>query len=203
MESLSRVPPAQLPASVCVYCGSSNRAPAAHLDLARDCGRLLAEAGIALIYGGGRIGLMGRAADGALAAGGQVIGIIPRFLTQREVGNLEVTELVVTETMHERKRIMAERAEAFVVLPGGLGTLDETFEILTWAQIGLHDKPVVLLNPDGFWDPLLAMLRRMVDSAYVRPEQRGLLRVVERLEDLLPALGREVRPGGRSQLERA
>ncbi len=195
--------PARLPASVCLYCGSSNLAPAAHLELARACGRLLATEGITLVYGGGRIGLMGQAADGALAAGGRVVGIIPRFLTQREVGNLAVTELVVTETMHERKRIMAERAEAFVVLPGGLGTLDETFEMLTWAQIGLHEKPVVLINPDGFWDPLLAMLRRMVEQAYVKPEQQGLLRVVSGLDELLPALRMGPASGGRTQLERA
>ena len=200
------VPPAatgRLPASVCVYCGSSNQAPAAHKALARALGRQLAAAGIALIYGGGKIGLMGQAADGALEAGGRVIGIIPRFLTQREVGNLEVSELVVTETMHERKRIMAERAEAFVVLPGGLGTLDETFEILTWAQIGLHDKPVVLLNTEGFWDPLLALLDRLEAAAYVRPEHRGLLRVVTSLEGLLPALRLGRADGGEDRLERA
>jgi uncharacterized protein (TIGR00730 family) len=200
------VPPAatgRLPTSVCVYCGSSNLAPPAHKALARALGRRLAAAGIALIYGGGKIGLMGQAADGALEGGGRVIGIIPRFLTQREVGNLEVTELVVTDTMHERKRLMAERAEAFVVLPGGLGTLDETFEILTWAQIGLHDKPVVLLNAGGFWDPLLVLLDRLEAAAYVRPEHRGLLRVVTGLEELLPALrlGRGV--GGEDLLERA
>jgi len=200
------VPPAaggRLPTSVCVYCGSSNQAPAAHKALARAFGRLLADQGIALVYGGGKIGLMGEAADGALAAGGRVIGIIPRFLTRREVGNLEVTELLVTETMHERKRLMAERSEAFVVLPGGLGTLDETFEMLTWAQIGLHDKPVVLLNLAGFWDPLLALLDRLESAAYVRPEHRGLLRVVAGLESLLPALRLGRAEGGESRLERA
>lgn len=196
-------PGGRLPARVCVYCGSSNAAPEAHKALARALGRLLAEQGIELIYGGGRIGLMGQVADGALEAGGRVVGIIPRFLTRREVGNLQVSELVVTETMHQRKLLMAERAEAFVVLPGGLGTLDETFEILTWAQIGLHDKPVALLNAGGFWDPLLALIERLAADRYVRPEHRGLLRVAASLEALLPALRLGRAEGGTDRLERA
>lgn len=191
------------PFSICLYCGSSNQAPPEHLALARAFGALLAGAGITLVYGGGRVGLMGQAADGALEGGGRVVGIIPRFLTRKEVGNLKVSELVLTESMHERKRLMAERSDGFVVLPGGLGTLDEAFEMLTWAQIGLHDKPLVLVNPDGFWDPLLVLIDTLVARAYMRPEQRGLLRVVTGLEQVLPALRERARTGGQARLERA
>lgn len=191
-----------LPASICLYCGSSNDAPPAHKALAASFGRLLAEAGITLVYGGGRVGLMGAAADAALAAGGRVIGIIPSFLLRREVGYEGLTELVVTESMHDRKRLMAERSEAFCVLPGGLGTLDETFEILTWAQLGLHGKPVVLVNEDGFWDPLLTLLDQLTAHRYVRRSDRGLLQLAPSLEALLPIL--EGLPGDRreAQLER-
>lgn len=177
-----------LPESLCLYCGSSTKAPDEHLGLARRVGALLARNGITLIYGGGRIGLMGAAAEAALAAGGAVVGIIPAFLMRREVGHDGLSELVVTQTMHDRKRVMAERAEAFCVLPGGLGTLDETFEMLTWAQLGLHAKPIVLLNHQGYWDPLLELLDRLVANRYVRPEHRALLRVAPDLDALLPLL---------------
>lgn len=190
--------------SVCLYCGSSTEAPAGHLALAADFGRLLAAEGIELVYGGGRVGLMGAAAEAAKAAGGRVVGIIPDFLMRREVGHRGLDELLVTRSMHERKKLMAERADAFCVLPGGLGTLDETFEIVTWAQLGLHEKPVVLLNHEGFWDPLLALVERLAENRYVRPGHRGLLRVAPDLAGLLPLLraasgGRD--PGG-ERLER-
>lgn len=204
-EALSRPLPRRLPlpATLCVYCGSSTEAPAGHLALARSLGQLLARNGIALIYGGGRIGLMGAAAEAAIAAGGKVIGIIPDFLLRREVAHDHLSELVVTDSMHARKRIMAERAEAFCVLPGGLGTLDETFEMLTWAQLGLHAKPIVLLNHEGYWDPLLALVDRLVANRYVRPEHRALLRVAPDLEALLPLLARLPPDSGIEDLDRA
>ena len=202
--SLPRVAPERrhLPASLCLYCGSSTRAPASHLALARSLGQLLAKEGIALIFGGGRIGLMGAAAEAALAAGGAVIGIIPNFLLRREVAHDRLTELVVTDSMHERKRLMAERSEAFCILPGGLGTLDETFEILTWAQLGLHAKPIVLLNHEGYWDPLIELIDRLVANRYVRPEHRALLRVAPDLAALLPLLARLPQDTGIEDLDR-
>ncbi|HKY95625.1 MAG TPA: TIGR00730 family Rossman fold protein [Kiloniellales bacterium] len=191
-----------LPATLCLYCGSSTKAPPGHVALARSLGQLLARNGIALVFGGGRIGLMGAAAEAALAAGGKVIGIIPDFLLRREVAHDHLSELVVTDSMHDRKRLMAERAEAFCILPGGLGTLDETFEILTWAQLGLHAKPIVLLNHEGYWDPLLELIDRLVANRYVRPEHRALLRVAPDLEALLPLLARLPPDTGIEDLDR-
>lgn len=191
-----------LPRSICLYCGSSNEAPAAHLALAADFGRRLAAEGVELVYGGGRVGLMGAAAEAAKAAGGRVVGIIPDFLIRREVGYKGLDEMLVTGSMHERKRLMAERAEAFCVLPGGLGTLDETFEIVTWAQLGLHEKPVVLLNHEGFWDPLLALVERLAENRYIRPGHRGLLQVAPDLSALLELLRGLPPDEGEERLER-
>lgn len=168
--------------ALCVYCASSERTAPHYLELARALGRATALRGIELVYGGGRVGLMGAAADAALDAGGRVTGIIPDFLHDRELQHEGLSELLVVTSMHERKRIMFERSQAFVILPGGLGTLDETFEILTWRQIGLHELPVVLLNHQGYWDPLLAMLERQVAENMVRPEHAALLSVAEDIE---------------------
>ena len=179
--------------SLCVYCGSSNRAPVAHLEAARRLGRLLAEAGVELVFGGGHVGLMGVIADAALAAGGRVTGIIPDHLVKAEVGHAKVSELVVVDSMHARKEMMFRRADAFAVLPGGFGTLDELFEILTWRQLRLHDKPIVLVNLDGYWDPLLALIDRLVEAHYSLPEFARFVAVVPRVEDVLPAL-RAMRP---------
>jgi uncharacterized protein (TIGR00730 family) len=186
------------PSALCVYCGSSNAAAARHLDAAEAFGRRLAEAGITLVYGGGGIGLMKRVAEGACAGGGRVVGIIPEHLLAVEGATGSRIELVVVPTMHDRKRRMAELADGFVILPGGFGTLDEMFEIVTWRQLGLHDKPVVLVNLGGYWDPLLAMLDRMVAQGYVRPAARTLVTTVERIEDVLPAL--DAGPAGRMEL---
>ena len=164
--------------ALCVYCASSQRTAPHYLELARSLGRRTAEEGIELVYGGGRVGLMGAAADAALEAGGKVTGIIPDFLHDRELQHEGLSELLVVSSMHERKRLMFERSQAFVVLPGGLGTLDETFEILTWRQIGLHKLPVVLINYQGFWDPLLALLEHQVAEQMVRGEHAQLLSVV-------------------------
>ena len=179
--------------SVCVYCGSSNRVDPKFLDAATELGRLLGEAGLRLIYGGGRIGLMGRVADGVLAAGGTVLGIIPGHLHDREVAHPGVSELMVVDTMHERKQLMAEHADAFVVLPGGYGTLDEMFEIITWRQLGLHDKPLVLVDLFGYWAPLAQLLDTIIETGFAQPECRQLYRTVTSVAEILPALA-EVPP---------
>ena len=166
--------------SICVYCGSSDRGPAAHRAAARHLGRLMAESGIQLVFGGGRVGLMGTIADSAMQAGGRVVGIIPEHLVRAEVGHADVSELIVVANMHTRKEIMFTRADGFVVLPGGPGTLDELFEILTWRQLGLHDKPVVIVNLDGYWDTLIALIESMIETDYARPSFRDFYTVVGR-----------------------
>lgn len=185
------------PTAVCVYCGSSSNTRETHRAAARDLGRMLAEQGTALVFGGGRVGLMGVMADAALAAGGRVVGVIPRFLVAWEVGHTGCTELYETETMHERKQKMAELSDGFAVLPGGLGTLDEAFEIITWRQLGLHDKPIVFANIDGYWDSLRALFDNLVAENYVPEKHRGLVRMVDSVGDVLPALSAmpEGRPG--------
>ncbi len=160
--------------SVCVYCGAAGAVDEVYRNAAEAFGAQAAEQGLHLVYGGGRIGLMGLVADSALAAGGTVTGIIPRFLAEYEVEHQGLSELIVVETMHERKQAMVERADAFVVLPGGLGTLDETFEILTWKQLGLHSRPIVLLNIDGYWDPLLALIDHMIGANFAKPAHADL-----------------------------
>ncbi len=158
---------------VTVYCGSSpGRAPA-HVDTAVALGRLLGERGIGLVYGGGRVGLMGALADATLAAGGSVTGVITRHLLGKEVGHDGLSELLVVESMHERKLAMADRADGFVALPGGFGTLEELFEMITWSQLGIHTKPIGVLDPTGFYDPLLAFLDNAVDDRFIRPAHRA------------------------------
>ena len=173
---------------LCVYCGSSGAVDRQYREAATELGACLAAAGIGLVYGGGRVGLMGLLADAALARGGEVIGIIPSRLRDAELAHLGTTELVVVETMHERKRLMAERADAFAVLPGGIGTLDEMFEILSWKQLGLHDKPVLLADIGGYWAPLRALLDDIVTKGFARPEARELLGVVPTVATLMAAL---------------
>ncbi|MQT14102.1 LOG family protein [Segnochrobactrum spirostomi] len=155
--------------SVCVYCGSGNGIDPAYVATAEALGRAFAERGIRLVYGGGSIGLMGTVARGALSNGGKVTGIIPQFLRDREVMLLEVDELIVTGDMHERKRLMFERADAFVALPGGIGTLEEVVEMMTWAQLGRHAKPIVLVNVNDFWSPLVHLIEHMRAQAFIRP----------------------------------
>lgn len=174
--------------SLCVYCGSSNRGPKTHKQAARKLGRLMAERRIRLVYGGGRVGVMGTLADAVLDAGGEVVGIIPRFLDEYEVGHRDVTQFEVVESMHERKARMAQLSDGFVVLPGGLGTLDETFEIVTWKQLHLHDRPIVVVDLGGYWKPLQSLVDSIVKSGYARPENAALLRYVDKIEDVLPAL---------------
>lgn len=174
--------------SLCVYCGSSGRGRPSHHNAATSLGETLAEAGVRLVYGGGRIGLMGLVADAVLEGGGEVVGIIPRFLDQVEVGHSGVSQFIVTENMHDRKEKMAQMSDGFVILPGGLGTLDETFEILTWKQLQLHDKPVVIVDVDGYWKPLVELIDNMIAENYARPENRELFRVVGSVDEVLPAL---------------
>jgi uncharacterized protein (TIGR00730 family) len=174
--------------AICLFCGSSMGASERFADAARDVGRLLAQQGTALVYGGARVGLMGTAADAALEAGGRVVGVIPQSLWDREVGHTELSELLVVDTMHERKALMAERSDAFVAMPGGAGTLEEFFEAWTWAQLGIHAKPVALLNVDGFYDPLLAMLDHMVESRFLRPTHRRMIVVDDEPARLLGRL---------------
>ena len=168
---------------VCVFCGSSPGAQPAYMEAARQVGALLARRGLVLVYGGGRVGLMGAVADAALAAGGEVIGIIPLSLAQKEVAHAGLTDLRIVNTMHERKAQMSDLADCFLGLPGGFGTLEEFFEVITWAQIGIHQKPCALLNVNGYFDPLLDFMDHALAERFVRPEHRSLI-----LTDTDPAL---------------
>jgi uncharacterized protein (TIGR00730 family) len=176
------------PRAVCVFCGSSDRAARSHRTAAARLGRRFADAGIELVFGGGRVGLMGVIADAALAAGGRAVGVIPDHLVKDEVGHGRVSELIVTRSMHERKQTMFARSDAFVVLPGGPGTLDETFEVLTWRQLRLHDKPVVICDLGGYWAPLTDLIDHMIRRRYLRRDFRTFFSVVDRVDEILPAL---------------
>lgn len=154
--------------SVCVYCGSANGAKPVYADAARAFGRALANAGLTLVYGGGRVGLMGVIADEVIASGGRAIGVITELLYDKEVGHTGLTELHVVPDMHHRKKMMAELADAFVAMPGGAGTLEEFFEVYTWAQLGYHRKPVALYNVDAFYQPLIALLKHTVDEGFMQ-----------------------------------
>ncbi|MEM7273053.1 MAG: TIGR00730 family Rossman fold protein [Actinomycetota bacterium] len=174
--------------SLCVYCASSNGSNPAITAATEQLGRLLAKEHIELVYGGGAVGLMGLIADTVMAGGGRVTGIIPTPLMPREVAHRGITELVEVETMHERKAAMIERSDAFVALPGGFGTLEELAEVLTWAQLGIHDKPIGLLNVDGFYDPLLALFDRCITDRVLKEKNRTLLVDTADPNDLLVAL---------------
>jgi len=180
--------PARRLTAVCVFCGSSSGVDAAYVDAGREIGRLLARRGITLVYGGARVGVMGAMADAALDDGGRVIGVMPHGLLSREVGHAGLTELLVVDTMHERKALMADRADAFVALPGGAGTLEELFEAWTWAQLGIHTKPVGVLNVGGFYDPLLATADHLVAQGFVRAAHRAMLLDDDRPDRLLARL---------------
>lgn len=171
---------------VCVYCGSSKGSDSFRHG-AEALGAEMAERGIGLVYGGGDVGLMGVVADAVLAGGGEVIGVIPSALVVAEVAHQGLTELVEVASMHERKARMADLADGFITLPGGFGTLDETFEILTWNQLGLVHKPLVFLDPDGFWEPLFNQISRMIEVGLVRAQHRELARRVRTVSDALDA----------------
>ena len=174
--------------TVCVYCGSGPGTNPGFVEAAISLGKALAESGIRLVYGGGSIGLMGAVATSVLDHGGTVTGIIPGFLTTRENALNRVQELIVTPDMHERKRLMFEHSDAFVALPGGIGTLEELVEQLTWQQLGRHSKPVLLANVDGFWEPLLALLAHMRATQFIRPSLAVDILKAERVEDIIPRL---------------
>ncbi|MGK9235729.1 TIGR00730 family Rossman fold protein [Inquilinus limosus] len=174
--------------SLCVYCGSSSRVDERYKTAAARLGALIAARGLQLVYGGGRVGLMGIVADAALGAGGRVVGIIPEHIQALEVEHTGLTELHVVDSMHTRKRMMFDRSDAFIVLPGGLGTLDETFEMLTWRQLKLHDKPVVFVDIDGYWRPFLRLVDHMVAQGFCRKEHRDLFQVVETVEEVFGAI---------------
>lgn len=161
--------------SVCVYCGSRHGADPAYAEAARETGTLLAQQGLQLVYGAGDVGLMGEVARAAQAAGGRTFGVIPEHLVRREVGKSDLSTYVVTETMHERKKVMLWNADAILLLPGGAGSLDELFEALTWRQLGLHGKPIVVLNTNGYWDPLRALLGQVTEQGFAGPETADYL----------------------------
>ncbi|MDR5737988.1 TIGR00730 family Rossman fold protein [Caballeronia sp. LZ016] len=163
--------------AVCVYCGSATGARPVYAEAARAFGRALVEADLSLVYGGGRVGLMGLIADEVLAAGGRAVGVIPELLLAKEVGHTDLTELHVVPDMHERKKKMADLADAFVAMPGGVGTFEEFFEVYTWAQLGYHQKPVGLLNVNGYFEPLLSMLRHTVEEGFMRKPYLDLIQI--------------------------
>jgi uncharacterized protein (TIGR00730 family) len=176
------------PANVCVYCGSSNGADPTTVDAAQRFGTLMAEGGVGLVYGGASIGVMGALARAVLAGGGTALGVIPEFLSQAEVKMTGLSELIVTQSMHERKQIMFERSDAFVALPGGIGTLEELVEMLTWAQLGRHNHPIIIANLNGFWDPLVELLDHMIQQEFMRSNIRRFYAVVDKVEDILPRI---------------
>jgi uncharacterized protein (TIGR00730 family) len=179
--------------SICVYCGSGPGTNPKFVEATREFGRILAENGIRLVYGGGSVGLMGALAKSVVEHGGSVTGIIPDFLTEREFMFQGAQEMIVTRDMHERKRLMFERADAFVALPGGIGTLEETVEQMTWAQLGRHKKPILLANIERFWDPLCALLDHMKALEFIRAGLTINLLVANRVEDILPKLSEAAR----------
>ena len=174
--------------SVCVFCGSSSGTDPAYVEAAAGLGRLLAAEGLTLVYGGACVGLMGAVADATLAAGGRAVGVLPDFLRRKELAHPRLSELHVVSSMHERKARMAELAEGFIALPGGMGTLEEFCEIITWAQLGLHEKPCGLLNIQHYYDPLIEFVERMASEGFVREKHTGLVLSAETPEEMLTAM---------------
>jgi uncharacterized protein (TIGR00730 family) len=188
--------------SLCVFCGSNPGASPAYAEAAARMGSLLAERGITLVYGGGRVGLMGVLADAALAAGGRAIGVIPRALEAREVAHTGLTELRVVSSMHERKALMSELADGFIALPGGIGTMEEWFEVWTWGQLGIHPKPLGMLNVSGYYDHLLAFFDRMVEDRFLSGRYRSMAVIEENPQILLDRLASYVPPPTEKWLDR-
>lgn len=179
---------------ICVYCGASGDVDESYRAAAIRMGSLLAENGIGLIYGGGRVGLMGLMADSALAHGAEVTGIIPAHLHEREIGHTGLTQLRVVGSMHERKQTIIELADAFAILPGGFGTLEEALECITWRQLGLHDKPIYLVDVQDYWVPLLRLFEHVIDAGFAPRNARSLYQVLSRIEDLPDAIRRAPKP---------
>lgn len=188
--------------SICVYCGSASGKGPHYAEAAERLGTLMAEAGIELVYGGGSVGLMGTVARAVIAGGGRVTGVIPQFLEAKELAERSVTELIVTADMHERKRTMFERADAFVALPGGIGTLEELVEMMTWAQLGRHEKPVLIANIGNFWEPLVDLLGHMTEAGFIRKEYAVNYLVADRVEDIVPMLAEAAAATSRAALDK-
>ncbi|CAM3349923.1 MULTISPECIES: TIGR00730 family Rossman fold protein [Saccharibacillus] len=184
-----------MPNSIAVFCGSREGASPAYMDSAQALGREMAARGITLVYGGSRMGLMGAVADAVLAGGGRAIGVLPDFMQGREIAHTGLTELIMVKSMHERKAKMAELAEGFVTLPGGSGTMEEYFEIFTWAQLGLHTKPTGVLNSAGYYDPLIALFDRMTGEGFVMPHHRAMMLTAEDPAELLDRMEAYHAPG--------
>jgi uncharacterized protein (TIGR00730 family) len=182
--------------SICVYCGSRHGAKRSYTEAAQALGRAIGERGWQLVYGGGKVGLMGEVADATLAAGGRVVGVIPKTLQAREVGHRGLHELHVVDTMHQRKQMMAERSDVFIALPGGIGTLEELYEVWTWRQLGYHDQPIGLLNTEGYYDSLLSFMQHAVAEGFLAPEQQAHVRVDTDPLALLQALAASARTPG-------
>ncbi|WP_236042349.1 TIGR00730 family Rossman fold protein [Roseibium aggregatum] len=181
--------------SVCVYCGSNFGSDSSHEAAATRLGQLIAEAGLRLVYGGGSVGLMGTVANSALESGGQVTGIIPHFLEKREVMLETLDDLIVTRDMHERKLLMFEKSDAFIALPGGIGTLEEAVEMMTWAQLGQHRKPVLLADINGFWSPLIELFDHMRAQGYIRPDSEVPYLIAKSIDEILPMLQHAISGG--------
>ena len=188
--------------SVAVYCGARHGGDAAYAQAARRLGQAIGERAWQLVYGGGNVGLMGELADAVLAAGGRVVGVIPESLMRREVGHTRLHEQHVVATMHQRKQMMAERADVFIALPGGIGTLEELYEVWTWRQLGYHDKPLGLLNVAGYFDALLTFMQGAVDQGFLSAEQFDVLQVSREPTELLARLASLARPGSREDFAR-
>jgi uncharacterized protein (TIGR00730 family) len=193
-DFMNTVNPSSALQSVCVYCGSGPGKNPTYADAARQLGRILAQSRIALVYGGGSLGLMGETARSVLDHGGHVTGIIPGFLSEREHMLIEAQELIVVDDMHQRKQLMFVKSDAFVALPGGLGTLEEFVEQLTWSQLGRHAKPIVLANIEGFWNPLLTLFDKMSGEGFIRAGLELNVTVVDRVEKIVPAIEKALGP---------
>jgi len=180
--------------SICVYCGSNAGSDPAFTDAAIAVGQRLAQRDVTLVYGGGRVGLMGQVADAVMNAGGEVVGVIPEFMAIKEVAHFELTKLHIVESMHARKAMMVELSEGFIAMPGGIGTMEELFEVWTWGQLGQHPHPFGLLNINGYYDDLVAFLDGMTTKGFLKPEHRGALIVADNVDDLLDAFERYEAP---------
>jgi uncharacterized protein (TIGR00730 family) len=179
-------------AALCIFCGSQAGTNPAYAAATAALGQQMAAAGTTLVFGGGRVGLMGVAADAVLAGGGKIVGVIPDFLKNKELAHTAATEMIVVPDMHTRKKVMFERSEAFCILPGGVGTLEEMFEIVTWRQLHLHNKPIIILNTDGYWQPLITLIDNMIGEGFAHRGHEALITVVNKPEEVLAAAAAEL-----------
>ncbi|MCI5050107.1 MAG: TIGR00730 family Rossman fold protein [Rickettsiales bacterium] len=174
--------------NICVFCGAQNAVPEKHLELGTQLGEKMAANEKTLVYGGGDCGVMGRIANSVMSKGGWVTGVFPRSLRNIENEHQSLSEIIIVDGMHERKQIMYQKSDAFLVLPGGFGTMDELFEILTWKQLQLHDKPIIIFNHEGYWDHLVALMDNIINTGFAREENRSYYKVVNSMDELLPLI---------------